>query len=184
QRSRHLYEYGAPKTASAERWVELFPETVRLLNDLQLHVTPDQPVFTTTTGTPIEPKTFSAHWYDCLRALGIRQRGLYATKDTFVTTALEAGVKIAWLEQQTGVAYATLRRHYGKWMPAEAGSELRRFAALDPSLFGAGPPSVVPGDNADRGQPRESARTSRPQEYEEGDLNPSAGPKRLRKSRG
>src|SRR5262249_46448049 len=86
QRSRHLYEYGAPKTASAERWVELFPETVRLLRDLQpLHVTPEQPVFTTTTGTPIEPKTFSAHWYDCLRALGMRQRGLYATKDTFVT---------------------------------------------------------------------------------------------------
>ena len=146
---------------------------VRLLRDMQpLHVMPDQPVFTTTTGTPIEPKTFSAHWYDCLRALGIRQRGLYATKDTFVTTALEAGVKIAWLEHQTGVAYATLRRHYGKWMPAEAGSELRRFAALDPGLFGAGPPSFVPGDDADRGQPRESARKSRPQECEEGDLNP------------
>ena len=84
-----------------------------------LHVTPGQPVFTTTTGTPIEPETFSAHWYDCLHALGIRQRGLYATKDTFVTTALEAGVKIAWLEQQTGVAYATLRKHYGGWMASE-----------------------------------------------------------------
>jgi integrase len=94
---------GAPKTASAERWVELFPETIRLLRELQpLHVTPDLPVFTTTTGTPIEPKTFSRHWYDCLRAPGIRQRGLYATKDTFVTTALEAGVKIAWLEQTGG----------------------------------------------------------------------------------
>jgi hypothetical protein len=87
-------EYGAPKTESADRWLELFPETVRLLRELQpLQVTPGQPVFTTTTGTPIEPKTFSAHWYGCLRALGIRQHGLYATKDTFVRTALEAGVK-------------------------------------------------------------------------------------------
>jgi len=31
QRSRHLYEDGAPKTESADRWVELFPETVRVL---------------------------------------------------------------------------------------------------------------------------------------------------------
>jgi hypothetical protein len=101
--------------------------------------------FTTTTGAPIEPKTFSTHWYACLRALGLRQRGLYCTKDTFVTTALEAGVRIAWLEQQTGVNYATLRRHYGKWMPSEQGSELARFAALDPKLFNrAGRGQVVP----------------------------------------
>src|SRR5438445_3934074 len=54
-------------------------------------------------GTPIEPKSFSEHFYRGQGALGIRPRGLYCTKDTFVTTALEAGVKIAWLEQQTGV---------------------------------------------------------------------------------
>ena len=47
------------------------------------------------------------------RALGIRVRGLYSTKDTFVSTALQVGVKIAWLESQTGVNYITLRRHYG-----------------------------------------------------------------------
>jgi hypothetical protein len=70
-----------------------------------------------------------------LRACDIRPRGLYATKDTFVTAALEAGVRIAWLEQQTGVAYATLRRHYGKWMPSAVGSELDRFAGLAPGLF-------------------------------------------------
>jgi hypothetical protein len=85
----------------------LFPETVRLLRDLQpLHVTPETSVFTTMRRQPIEPKTFSDHWYDCLRALGIRVRGLYCTKDTFVTTALQKGVKIAWLETQTGVNYA------------------------------------------------------------------------------
>src|SRR5262249_60185749 len=84
---------------------------------------------------PIEPKTFREHWYDCLRALGIRVRGLYSTKDTFVTTALQKGVKIAWLEAQTGVNYATLRRHYGKWMPIEGESELRLFADADTTLF-------------------------------------------------
>ena len=59
-------------------------------------------VFTNTVGAPIEPKVFSRHWENCLRALGIRQRGLYCPKDTFVTTSLAVGVKIAWLEAQTG----------------------------------------------------------------------------------
>ena len=137
RRSRHLYEYGEPKTRSARRTVELFPETVRLLRVLQpLRVMPETPVFTNLIGRPIEPQAFCYHWYECLRALGIRQRGLYCTKDTFITTALSASVKIAWLETQTGVSYATLRRHYGEWMPTEGDSELRRFEAFDPTLFG------------------------------------------------
>ena len=136
RRSRHLWEYGAPKTEGARRTVELFPEVVRLLKMIQpLRVTPEMPVFTNTVGQPIEPNSLLPHWYACQRALGIRVRGLYSTKDTFVTTALIAGVKIAWLEQQTGVAYATLRRHYGKWMPTEGETELLRFAAFDPGLF-------------------------------------------------
>jgi integrase len=138
RRSRHLWEYGAPKTDAARRTVELFPEAVRLLHSIQpLRVTPEMPVFTNTVGKPIEPNSLLPHWYACQRALGIRVRGLYCTKDTYVTTALTVGVKIAWLEQQTGVAYATLRRHYGKWMPTEGESELLRFAALDPGLFRA-----------------------------------------------
>jgi len=136
RRSRHLGAYGEPKTASARRTVELFDSTVDLLRALQpLHVTPEDPVFTNTNGKPIEPNAFLRHWHDCLRGLGIRQRGLYATKDTFVTNALSIGARIAWLEAQTGVNYATLRRHYGQWMPTEDRTELQRFAALDPTLF-------------------------------------------------
>ena len=59
---------------------------------------------------------------------------------------VNAGVKIAWLEQQTGIAYAILRRHYGKWMPTEGESELLRFAAFDPGLFSG---QIV---SADRGR--------------------------------
>ena len=138
RRSRHLWEYGDPKTASARRTVELFPWTVELLGQLlRLRVAPSMPVFTNTLGMPIEPNSLLPHWYACQRALGIRVRGLYCTKDTFVSAALSVGVKIAWLETQTGVNYATLRRHYGKWMPTEGGSELRRFATIDPGLFPA-----------------------------------------------
>jgi integrase len=149
RRSRHLWTYGEPKTAGARRTVQLFPETVRLLRALQpLRVEPTTPVFSNTRGTPIEPNSLLPHWYAAQRALGLRVRGLYSTKDTFVTTALDAGVKIAWLETQTGVNYLTLRRHYGKWMPSDGGRELERFASLDPTLFGGGivpdPASIVP----------------------------------------
>jgi len=138
QRSHHAYDTGDPKTGSADRWVELFPQTVTLLRlILPLHVKPEQWVFTTMRGQPIEPKSFSEHWYNAQRALGLRVRGLYCTKDTFVTTALQAGVKQAWLEAQTGVAWNTLKRHYGKWVSPDNESELARFTSYAPgTLFG------------------------------------------------
>lgn len=136
RRSRHLGSYGKPKTKSAKRTVQLFPETVAVLRRLQpLRVEPTAPVFRHTRGGPIEPNALLPHWYAAQRACGIRVRGLYSTKDTFVSTALEAGVTIAWLEQQTGVVYATLRRHYGTWFPSDPDRELRRFAEVAPGLF-------------------------------------------------
>lgn len=96
---------GDPKTGSADRWVELLPQTVALLRSIvPSHAKPEQWAFTTMRGEPIEPKSFSEHWYDAQRALGLRVRGLCCTKHTFVTTALQAGVKQTWLEAQTGVA--------------------------------------------------------------------------------
>jgi len=82
---------------------------VQVLRAIQpLRAEPNDYVFTTTEGKPIEPKAFaSRYWYRCLRALGIRVRGIYCTKDTFVSSALKLGLKVAWLEQQTGVNYAT-----------------------------------------------------------------------------
>jgi integrase len=173
RRSRHLWSYGEPKTASARRTVQLFPETVRLLRALApLRQEPELPVFTHTRGGPIEPNSLLPHWYAAQRACGIRVRGLYSTKDTFVTTALEAGVTVAWLETQTGVNYLTLRRHYGRWMPSDAGRELDRFTTLDPGLFATTSPAFVTGNKSDRAQRRESVVKSRLSRCERGDLNP------------
>ena len=61
-----------------------------------------------------------------------------------MTTALQANVKVAWLEAQTGVAYATLKRHYGKWITPEGSSELERFAELDSTLFAGSPDTKLP----------------------------------------
>ena len=129
RRSYHSYAYHPPKTRSARRTIELFPETVRILQGiLPLHVTPEAPVFTTTEGNPIEPKTFSEHWYRALRSLGLRVRGLYTTKDTHVSYALQMVGDTEWVVKQTGVRYDTLKKHYAKWMPDAGRSRLRRFA--------------------------------------------------------
>jgi len=54
-------------------------------------------------------------------------------KDTYISTALTAGVNTAWLEAQTGVRYETLRRHYGKWLRTEGTDQLKKMARLAPS---------------------------------------------------
>jgi integrase len=174
QRSRHLYEDGAPKTASANRWVQLFPKTAHVLRAIQpLRAEPDDYVFTTTEGKPIEPKAFaSRYWYRCLRGLGIRVRGIYCTKDTFVSSALKLGLKVAWLEQQTGVNYATLKRHYGKWLDDGDDTELRLFAALDPSLFHYPVGEIAPPQKPRRGQIVQRSGKASEKRCEEGDLNP------------
>ena len=131
--SRHLYEDSAPKTRRAQRTVELLPETVRGLSEIQpLRGTPETAVFLNTNGKPIEPRSFlTTHWYACLRALGIRVRGVYSCKDTYISTVLPVK-PIPWIEEQTGVAYATLKKHYGRWLPRtrddEASSLLERLA--------------------------------------------------------
>lgn len=192
RRSRHLYDYGAPKTESARRTVELPEVAVQALVTIQplhvapqpLHVAPEMPVFTGTTGNPIEPKAFSEHWYDCLRALGLRQRGLYCTKDTFVTRVLQAGAKIAWLEAQTGVNYATLRRHYGQWMPSEGDTELRRLEALDPGLFGPETAKLSPTSQRAGGQFPKKPRGYYTEEMRGGGLEPEEGREVMEEFRG
>jgi hypothetical protein len=123
-------------------------------------------------GANAEPNSILPHWYAAQRAKGIRVRGLYSTKDTFVSVALQAGVKIAWLENQTGVNYLTLRRHYGKWMPTEGASELARFRALDPTLFGSGQRREIapPRPSREEQFSQQRGRTKR-SECERGDLN-------------
>jgi integrase len=141
-RSRYAGEYSAPKTGSAARTVQLLPETVRQLEVVQpLHLEPRSPVFVNTEGKPIHLTTFATwHWNPCLRALGIRARGIYATKDTYISFALTRGVNISWLVGQTGVSYPTMLRHYGTYLRSEGPDQLARLTDGDRS----GSPAAQP----------------------------------------
>ena len=93
-------------------------------------------MFTNLEGKPIEPKTFSTHGHRAVRALGLPVRGLYSTKDSFVSLAMSRDVNPVWLEGQTGVRFETLRQHYGVWMRSEGGNQLRKLGKLAPRLGG------------------------------------------------
>jgi len=103
------------------------------------------------------------------------------TKDTYVSLALQTVRDPRWVEKQTGVALATLRTHYKKWMPDPARDELRRLERA----FGSGG-SAGNGPDLD---PSESALWTPARKFrceihcEEGDLNPSVATSRLKKSR-
>jgi len=160
-RSRHLGQERATKTPAAARIVELLPHTVEILRTIQpLNVVPNTPVFTNLEGRPIEPKALSTHWYHCLRALGLPIRGLYATKDTYVSLAMSRGVDPVWLQEQTGVRFETLRRHYGRWMRSEGADQLRKLGQLAPKLA----PNKL--------GPLQLFNSIEGDECEEGDLNP------------
>jgi integrase len=116
RRSRHLGELAAPKTAAAGRVVHLVPETIAWLRRIQpLHVRPTDFVFLNVDGRPVDQRKLAERFHDCLRALGIRVRGLYCLKDTYVTLALAQDVRDDWIETQTGVALSTLKKHYGTY---------------------------------------------------------------------
>jgi hypothetical protein len=104
---------------------------------MRAHGTAEMHVFLSIAGRALDQQAFSRHWYDCLRSLDIRQRGICCTKDTFVSTALGVGANVRWLEQQTGENYATLKKHDGEWVPPEMQSELRKFERVAPNLFRA-----------------------------------------------
>jgi integrase len=58
-----------------------------------LHRTEEAFVFTTQAGRPLDEERFvEKHWHRALRATGIRPRKFYATRHTFISLTLMAGV--------------------------------------------------------------------------------------------
>jgi hypothetical protein len=90
------------------------PGNVKLLVQMiDASAKPDDYVFKNTLGAPIDQRSFYKLFRAAQRKLGIRQRDLYAIKDTYVSCSLTRGVNLTWLSEQTGVADAKLWKHYG-----------------------------------------------------------------------
>jgi hypothetical protein len=71
-------------------------------------------VFTTPSGAPIDEANFyRREWIPMLRRLGIRQRGLYNTRHTYITYMLELTGKPLFVARQTGTSLEMIEKHYG-----------------------------------------------------------------------
>jgi integrase len=145
RQSFHMHRPGRPKTKTARRTIELHPETLRLFAAVMpLRPEPEAPLLCNTEGRYIHPAGFLRRpWRECLAALRIRHRGLYAMKDTFVTLTLMKAEDegrgediVPWLVRQTGVAYETLKKHYTKFWPRTPERTRERYAWLDETLRG------------------------------------------------
>jgi integrase len=71
-------------------------------------------------------------WLPTLRVAGLRERGQYNIRDTFITLALSAGEDPGWVAAACGTSEQMIFRHYRKWMPSarrtDGGAVARVFA--------------------------------------------------------
>ncbi len=118
ERSRHLGEEAAPKTSRSRRAVRLTKDNAEVLEPLiELKARPEDYLFKNVRGEPIEAANFYDLFRDAQRTLEITPlRDLYSAKDTYLSLALTNGVSLTWLSEQTGVAVATILKHYGRFI--------------------------------------------------------------------
>ena len=105
----------------SKRTVRLHPGTIKVLADAwPIHAKPDDYVFTTPTGAPVDQANFYKRvWLRTLRRMGVRERPFYNTRHSYVSYMLSIGKRLAFVSEQTGHSIRTLERHYAKYLPQE-----------------------------------------------------------------
>jgi len=74
-------------------------------------------VFTTPEGNPLlHNRVYKYVWRPALRRAGLRPRGLYTIRDTFISLALSAGEDPGWVAQVAGTSEQMIFRHYRRFM--------------------------------------------------------------------
>ncbi len=92
----------------------------------------DDFVFVDRRGRPLSQEWLNKRiWKPALRRAGIRERGQYCIRDTFITLALSAGEDPGWVAQVCGTSEQMIFRHYRNWIPGlQTGAGGRINAAL------------------------------------------------------
>lgn len=134
-------ERDGSKTHS-ERDVDLVPQAMNALTIMRPHTfmaAQDADVFQNpVTGRPWhdERSQRDHYWKPSLKRLGIRARRSYATRHTYCTVALMAGVPAAYIAAQAGHSVKMLLDSYARWIEGADGGSARSMlaAALSPKL--------------------------------------------------
>lgn len=81
---------------------------------------------------PIEQREWPKdHWRRVLRGLDIRPRKFYATRHTFISVALTAGVNLKWLGEYCGTSVAMIESHYGRYLERDGEREIQLLMQSD-----------------------------------------------------
>ncbi len=134
--SRTLGEDNPPKTKKSTRPITLRPDVVAVLRSIEpLRRTEDTFVFTSEAGNALDEERFvDNHWRPALRATGVKARKFYATRHTFISQTLEAGVvKLKALADYCGTSMEMIERHYAAWMPPTQPAELAALGGTAPA---------------------------------------------------
>ncbi len=97
-------------------------------------------VFTDERGSPLSQEWLHKRiWSTTLRKLGLRGRGQYNIRDTFITLALSAGEDPGWVAHACGTSERMILEHYRKWMnnlTRRDGGRIARLYRTPVSRFG------------------------------------------------
>lgn len=63
------------------------------------------------------------YWRPTVKALGLRYREPYTTRDTYITTAIMNGNNPTWVARQVGNSPRVLFKHYARWIESVDGSK-------------------------------------------------------------
>ena len=111
---------GGTKTVRSNREIHLHENVVRVLSDenpAPLSVGPEDFLFTTPQGTPIDETNFyKREWLPILRAAKITPRPFYNTRHSYVSFLYSIGAKSGFISSQTGDSIKTLETDYAKYI--------------------------------------------------------------------
>jgi len=111
---------GGTKTARSNREIHLHDNVLKVLgaeNPVPLSVHPDDFLFTTPEGTPIDESNFyNREWKPILKANNIRPRPFYNTRHSYVSFLYSIGAKSGFISSQTGDSIKTLESDYAKYI--------------------------------------------------------------------
>ena len=125
-----------PKTTKSNRTITLLPPVRKYLDQIRpLHVRPDDYILKNRHGDPIDQDGFAArHFWPALRALNIRHRDFYATRDTFISVMLMHGEPSKRVADYCGTSSAMIEGSYGKWIGGNQGFGEAALKAAKPKL--------------------------------------------------
>jgi integrase len=137
----------------------------------------DDFVFIDSRGRPLSQEWLNKRvWKPTLRRAGIRERGQYCIRDTFITLSLSAGEDPGWVARVCGTSEQMIFRHYRNWIPGlQTGAGSKINAALASILLS--PDGLRPSLKVSLSLPEEpkSQQTQGLSMVEAGGIEPPSG---------